>query len=77
MVFFETPNGGAVFYTGSIAYPGRLPHEGYATYVARLTTNVLRRFAAPGAVRDAAPSTLGRHRARQDGRVGLDATARP
>jgi N,N-dimethylformamidase len=47
MVFFETPNGGAVFSTGSIAYPGSLPHEGYRNNVARLTTNVLRRFADP------------------------------
>jgi N,N-dimethylformamidase len=42
MVFFETPNGGAVFSTGSIAYPGSLPHAGYANNVARL-----RRFADP------------------------------
>lgn len=47
MVFFETPNGGAVFSTGSIAYPRSLPHQGYANNVARLTTNVLRRFADP------------------------------
>jgi N,N-dimethylformamidase len=47
MVFFETPNGGAVFSTGSIAYAGSLPHNGYDNNVARLTTNVLRRFADP------------------------------
>jgi N,N-dimethylformamidase len=47
MVFFECPNGGAVFSTGSIAYAGSLPHNDYDNNVARLTTNVLRRFADP------------------------------
>jgi len=47
LVFFECPNGGAVFSTGSIAYAGSLPHNGYDNNVARLTTNVLRRFADP------------------------------
>jgi N,N-dimethylformamidase len=47
MVFFECPNGGAVFSTGSIAYPGSLPYNGYDNNIARLTTNVLRRFADP------------------------------
>jgi N,N-dimethylformamidase len=49
MVFFETPGGGAVFSTGSIAYPGSLPCNDYDNNIARLTTNVLRRF------QDAAP----------------------
>jgi N,N-dimethylformamidase len=47
MVFFECPGGGAVFSTGSIAYPGSLPFKGCDNNVARLTTNVLRRFADP------------------------------
>src|SRR5919204_287319 len=47
MVFFECPNGGAVFSTGSIAYAGSLPVKGYDNNVARLTTNVLRRFLDP------------------------------
>ncbi|HSE94391.1 MAG TPA: LamG domain-containing protein [Methylomirabilota bacterium] len=47
MVFFETPNGGAVFSTGSIAYAGSLSANGYDNNIARLTTNVLRRFADP------------------------------
>ena len=47
MVFFECPSGGAVFSTGSIAYPGSLPHNRYDNNIARLTTNVLRRFADP------------------------------
>jgi N,N-dimethylformamidase len=47
MVFFETPNGGAVWSSGSIAYAGSLSWNGYDNNVARLTTNVLRRFADP------------------------------
>jgi N,N-dimethylformamidase len=47
MVFFETPNGGAVFSTGSIAWAGSLGHNGYANNVARITGNVLRRFIDP------------------------------
>jgi N,N-dimethylformamidase len=45
MVFFETANGGAVFSTGSIAYAGALGHNGFDNPVARLSWNVLRRFA--------------------------------
>lgn len=44
MVFFETPNGGAVFSTGSIAWAGALSHNSYDNNVARITGNVLRRF---------------------------------
>ncbi len=44
MVFFETEGGGAVFSTGSIAYAGSLGHDGYDNNIAKLTTNVLRRF---------------------------------
>jgi N,N-dimethylformamidase len=44
MVFFETPNGGAVFSTGSIAWAGGLSHNGYDNDVARITGNVLERF---------------------------------
>jgi len=47
MVFFETPGGGAVFSVGSITYCGALPYNGYRNNVARLTTNVLRRFLDP------------------------------
>ena len=54
MVFFETPGGGAVFSTGSIAYAGALGYNGFDNPVARLTWNVLRRFsdAAPFAMPD-------------------------
>ena len=45
VVFFETPQGGAVFSTGSIAWAGSLATNGYDNDVAKLTTNVLTRFA--------------------------------
>jgi N,N-dimethylformamidase len=44
MTFFETPNGGAVFSTGSIAYAGSLSWNRFDNNVFRLTTNVLNRF---------------------------------
>lgn len=44
MVYFEGPNGGAVFSTGSIAYSGSLSYNHYDNNVSRLTENVLRRF---------------------------------
>ena len=44
MVYFETPRGGAVFSTGSIAWAGSLSHDWYDNDVARITTNVLTRF---------------------------------
>ena len=44
MVFFETGFGGAVFSVGSIAWCGSLSFDGYDNNVARITTNVLRRF---------------------------------
>ncbi len=47
MVFFETPNGGAVFSTGSIAWAGSLAHSRYDSNVSRITTNVIRRFLDP------------------------------
>ena len=46
MVFFETPAGGAVFSTGSIAWCGSLSHNGYRNHVSRITDNVLRAFAS-------------------------------
>ena len=47
MVFFETQSGGAVFSTGSIAYAGSLGHRNFDNPIAKLTWNVLRRFADP------------------------------
>lgn len=46
IVFFETPCGGAVFATGSIAWAGSLAHNGYDNNVARITRNTLNRFLA-------------------------------
>ena len=44
MVYFEYPNGGAVFSTGSISWCGSLSHDNYDNNVSRITDNVLRRF---------------------------------
>ena len=45
LVFYETPAGGAVFSTGSISYAGALSHNDYDNDIARITGNVLARFA--------------------------------
>ena len=47
IVFFETPGGGAVFSVGSISWFGALARDGYDNDVARISTNVLHRFADP------------------------------
>jgi N,N-dimethylformamidase len=47
MVFFETPFGGAVFSTGSISYAGALAVNDFDNDIARITNNVLERFADP------------------------------
>lgn len=44
LVYFECPNGGAVFSAGSIAWFGSLSYNGYDNNVSRITENVLRRF---------------------------------
>jgi N,N-dimethylformamidase len=54
MVFFELPDGGAVFSASSISWCGSLSHDNYENSVSRITENVLRRFAAEGPVNDAA-----------------------
>ncbi len=46
LVFYETPNGGAVFSVGSIAWCGSLSHDRYRNNVSRITENVLRAFAS-------------------------------
>jgi N,N-dimethylformamidase len=46
MVFFETPNDGAVFSAGSITWFGSLSHNGYDNPVSRITDNVVRAFAS-------------------------------
>lgn len=50
MVFYERPNGGAVFSTGSIAWCGALLDDNCHNDVSRITENVLRRFASKGPV---------------------------
>ncbi|MCC7046563.1 MAG: N,N-dimethylformamidase, partial [Alphaproteobacteria bacterium] len=47
MVFFETPSGGAVFSTGSIAFVASLAHDNYRNNVSRLIRNVVDRFVDP------------------------------
>jgi N,N-dimethylformamidase len=45
MVFFECPNGGAVFSVGSMTWCSCLSADGYDNDVSRITENVLRAFA--------------------------------
>jgi N,N-dimethylformamidase len=47
MVFFETPQGGAVFSVGSMGWRASLSHNGFDNNVARITRNVLARFTDP------------------------------
>jgi N,N-dimethylformamidase len=47
MLFFETPAGGAVWSTGSIAWSCALAYRSHDNNVARITGNVLRRFLDP------------------------------
>ncbi|MGH2944893.1 MAG: N,N-dimethylformamidase beta subunit family domain-containing protein [Solirubrobacteraceae bacterium] len=44
MLYWKTPEGGAVFSVGSIAWTASLSHDGYENNVSRVTENVLRRF---------------------------------
>ncbi len=44
IVYFSTPNDGAVFSVGSIAFIGSLSHNGYENNVSRIVENVLNRF---------------------------------
>ena len=57
IVFYETPNGGAVFSVGSISWFGALARNGYDNDVAQVTANVIQRFLNP------APFELGGHSA--------------
>jgi N,N-dimethylformamidase len=47
MVFHETPNGGALWASSSIAWAGSLSHNKYKNNVSRITKNVLDRFLDP------------------------------
>ncbi|GIN98141.1 large subunit of N,N-dimethylformamidase [Siminovitchia terrae] len=44
MVYYPTPNGGAVFSTSSISYCGSLSHNNYDNNISKLTENVLKKF---------------------------------
>ena len=44
MIYYETPNGGAVFSVGSISFCGSLSHNNYDNNISRLTNNVICRF---------------------------------
>lgn len=52
IVYFTTRNGGAVFSSSSMAWCGSLSHNHYENNVGRMTENVLRRFATPGAIEE-------------------------
>ena len=47
LLFFETPAGGAVFSTSSIAWSSSLEHAGYENDISRISENVLLRFIDP------------------------------
>jgi len=47
IVFFETPGGGAVLSTGSIAFVASLAHENYRNNISRLVRNAVDRFLDP------------------------------
>jgi N,N-dimethylformamidase len=47
LAFGETPSGGALFATSSIAWCGSLSHNNYDNNISRITRNVLRRFMDP------------------------------
>lgn len=46
IVYYKTPNDGAVFSTSSIAYCGSLPHNNYENNISKLTENILKTFAS-------------------------------
>ena len=52
LVFYETNNGGGVFSTSSIAWPGSLSHDSYKNNVSKITKNVLDRFVTDGPITD-------------------------
>ena len=50
MIYYKTPNDGALFAPGSLAWCGSLSHDNYNNNVSKLTENVLRGFLKPGAL---------------------------
>jgi N,N-dimethylformamidase len=47
IVYFETPAGGAVLSTGSIAFVASLAHDNHRNNISRLIRNALDRFLDP------------------------------
>jgi N,N-dimethylformamidase len=52
IVYFSTPNGGAMFSSSSMAWCASLSWNKYKNNVARMTSNVLRYFAADGPLKE-------------------------
>ena len=50
MIYYKTPNDGAVFAPGSLAWCGALSHNNYKNNVSRLMKNVLKGFLKPGSL---------------------------
>jgi hypothetical protein len=48
MIYYKTPNDGAVFAPGSLAYCGSLSHNNYDNNVSRILSNVINGFLKPG-----------------------------
>ena len=48
MIYYKTPNDGAVFAPGSLAWCGSLSHNDYKNNVSKLMENVIRGFLKPG-----------------------------
>ena len=62
IVYFTTPNHGAVFSTGSIAWGSALPCANYQNAVSRLTKNIVDAFLTPGALPGSSYDADERHR---------------
>lgn len=48
MIYYKTPNGGATFAPGSLAWCGSLSHNNYRNNVSKLMENVIKGFLKPG-----------------------------
>jgi N,N-dimethylformamidase len=48
MIYYKTPNGGAVFAPGSLAWCGSLSHDNYGNNVSRIMENVIKGFLEEG-----------------------------
>lgn len=48
MIYYKTPNGGAVFAPGSLAWCGSLSHNNYSNNVSKITYNVIKGFLREG-----------------------------